>query len=683
MNETMTETPNEYDDLLEGAAHPWRKRLIGLLALAALVAAGAYALWAIALGGGGSSAAEVQTATVERGSISVTLSTTGVAVAQSTADLSFEQSGTVSAVNVALGQEVKQGDVLAEIKSDDLQSAVTTAEVNLASAQAQLDDLLAEPTASERASADESLLQAQANLDEAEDALQDALDGPSDTELRAAEQAVASAQSQLAKAEELREELYSASDDAVAAAEQAVNKAEDALANAELAADSAAEGVSSAEAALYSAETDYCGSDEEDASRCATRGVYCYGLVSDVSFCTERAAPVSSDDQDSLQGVTAGGEPERAAKAASVFAANASYMNALASKNSADDAVESARADLEAAQEDLEKAKEGPSSADIAAADVEVAAAQLALDGAKANLDELKAGPTEDDLADAQNNVAAANAALAVAQAKWDDVYDGADVLEIELQREQVRQAGEAVEEAQQNLEDAQLIAPFDGTVAELNIAVGDEVGGGGTDAAITLSTPDAIYLSLTITESDITALEVGQSGIATFDALEDQAFPITIESIGTNPTTTQGVVTYQAQASVQSGAPAGASAPSDAADSSATPLPGMNASVTIIVDQAQGVLVVPESAVQTEGPNSLVEVLNDDGSTEMATVQTGLGDGSNVEITQGLEEGQTVVVPGRAATASTAATQTAGTQQGAMPEGGVPPSGPAEGGAP
>jgi MYXO-CTERM domain-containing protein len=44
MNEIMTETPNEYDDLLEGADHPWRKRIIGLLALAALVAAGAYAL---------------------------------------------------------------------------------------------------------------------------------------------------------------------------------------------------------------------------------------------------------------------------------------------------------------------------------------------------------------------------------------------------------------------------------------------------------------------------------------------------------------------------------------------------------------------------------------------------------------------------------------------------------------
>ena len=110
----MSETLTEYDDLLDGSEHRWRNRFIALAALAALVAAGAYALWATVLGGGGSTAAEIQTATVQRGSISQSLSTTGVAVAQSTADLAFEQAGTVSAVNVALGQEVKQGDVLAE-----------------------------------------------------------------------------------------------------------------------------------------------------------------------------------------------------------------------------------------------------------------------------------------------------------------------------------------------------------------------------------------------------------------------------------------------------------------------------------------------------------------------------------------------------------------------------------------
>jgi HlyD family secretion protein len=90
-----------------------------------------------------------------------------------------------------------------------------------------------------------------------------------------------------------------------------------------------------------------------------------------------------------------------------------------------------------------------------------------------------------------------------------------------------------------------------------------------------------------------------------------------------------------------------------------------MNASVTIIVDQAQDVLMVPDGAIQTEGRNSVVEVQKDDGSTEKVIVQTGLTNGTNTEITQGLEEGQTVVIPTRAATTSAQATQAAGSQQG------------------
>lgn len=108
----MGEPGIEYDDLLDGGEHRWRNRLIGLVVLGALLVAGAYGLWAMVLSGGGKPAEEVQTATVTRGSITNTVSTSGVIAAQSTANLSFGQSGSVSVVNVTLGQKVKQGDVL-------------------------------------------------------------------------------------------------------------------------------------------------------------------------------------------------------------------------------------------------------------------------------------------------------------------------------------------------------------------------------------------------------------------------------------------------------------------------------------------------------------------------------------------------------------------------------------------
>ena len=108
----MNEAATEYDDFLDEGGHRWRRRLIVSAVFLALVVAGIYALWATVLSGEGSSEATTLTATVQRGSIMKTVSTSAVTVAQSTANLSFGQSGRVTAVNVTLSQAVKQGDVL-------------------------------------------------------------------------------------------------------------------------------------------------------------------------------------------------------------------------------------------------------------------------------------------------------------------------------------------------------------------------------------------------------------------------------------------------------------------------------------------------------------------------------------------------------------------------------------------
>ena len=193
----MTEPANDYADLLEGGEHRWRSRLIWLTALLVAVAGGAYALWAMVLSGGGAATAAVQTATVTTGSIAKTVSTTGTVAAQSTTNLSFDQSGRVTAVNVKLGQEVKQGDVLAEVDSTTLQRSLSTAQVGLSSAQTRLNQLLEGSTASVLAAADQSLVQAQASYDEAVRALQDLQAGPTASDQLSAQQAVTSAQAQL------------------------------------------------------------------------------------------------------------------------------------------------------------------------------------------------------------------------------------------------------------------------------------------------------------------------------------------------------------------------------------------------------------------------------------------------------------------------------------------------------
>jgi HlyD family secretion protein len=95
--------------------------------------------------------------------------------------------GSVNQVAVQVGDEVAAGDLLVALDTSDLERAVKQAELNLASAQAQLDALLEPADAAEIASARASLASAQQNL-------ADAQAGPSQAELGAAEASLAAAQ---------------------------------------------------------------------------------------------------------------------------------------------------------------------------------------------------------------------------------------------------------------------------------------------------------------------------------------------------------------------------------------------------------------------------------------------------------------------------------------------------------
>jgi multidrug efflux pump subunit AcrA (membrane-fusion protein) len=518
------------------------------------------------------------------------------------------------------------------------------------------------------------VIQAQANLGKANTALQDLYNPTSDAQ-NSAQQAVLSAQSQLTKAQQARANLDTTWSDSHTAAEAAVEKAQKTLDSAERAVDDASDNLSLAQAKLEGAETAY--------------------HACDPSFFGSTDVPISASDEDALLSVIAGGTSTcTAADASSVLSANTAYKTARVTKSNAEDAVDQAEQDLQTANDKLDELGSGPTSDDIASADAAVQLAQLALTSANDKLAAL-GQPSTDDVTQAQHNVDSAAAALTAAEAKRDETYQGSKPEDISAAQDQVRLAQISLNEAKDNLKDAQLVAPFDGTVAALNIAVGETAGtasasssSSSSSAAIVLNTPNALVLNVSVGESDLPNVKAGQSGTASFDAITGTIFPIVIDSVGTTATTTQGVVTYQARAHIVSGQAAGQSAggftgrsrtPSagqtpqaqgtpdatqntapDAtpnATAAATPVPGMNATVTIIVDQVQDVLYVPASAIQTEGRTSVVTIQNDDGSTTRQTVETGLTNGTNTEITNGLEEGQTVIIPSVAASTSSSST--------------------------
>jgi multidrug efflux pump subunit AcrA (membrane-fusion protein) len=73
----------------------------------------------------------------------------------------------------------------------------------------------------------------------------------------------------------------------------------------------------------------------------------------------------------------------------------------------------------------------------------------------------------------------------------------------------------------------------------------------------------------------------------------------------------------------------------------------GLSATVTIPIQQKENVLMVPNRAITRQAGNATVQVVKDNNTAtpEVVSVKTGLTDGSNTEITSGLNEGDQVLV--------------------------------------
>jgi RND family efflux transporter MFP subunit len=203
---------------------------------------------------------------------------------------------------------------------------------------------------------------------------------------------------------------------------------------------------------------------------------------------------------------------------------------------------------------------------------------------------------------------------------------------DVALQQEAVRQAELAVQQAQIDLDNTTLLAPFDGVVAAVNGNPG-EPAPSGTNGFLTLVDPTAVRVDVTVDETDVARVAVGKPASITFDALPGRPFRGSVISVSPSGTLSQGVVTYPVSISI---------------DTRNQSLPGgLTASATITIDEKNNVLVVPLRAVRRQGREQVVEVVGEDGKSSPRAVKTGVQNEQLVEITDGLQEGEPILVQG------------------------------------
>ena len=222
-----------------------------------------------------------------------------------------------------------------------------------------------------------------------------------------------------------------------------------------------------------------------------------------------------------------------------------------------------------------------------------------------------------------------------------------------ELSR-QVQSAADSLLNAQLSMSDTQkqmenytIPSPISGTVIQKNVKAGDTVGTDTTASETLCTIYDLSYLEMTLNvdELEILSIKEGQTVTITADAISDRTFTGVVTSVSAAGTTTGGTTTYPVTIRI---------------DDTGDLLPGMNATAEIEVSSASNALAVPNGSVvrgnyvlvtkdSPSAANAVQDMTAPDGYVYVK-ITTGTSDNDSIEVTGGLQEGDTIAYDADAA---------------------------------
>lgn len=310
------------------------------------------------------------------------------------------------------------------------------------------------------------------------------------------------------------------------------------------------------------------------------------------------------------------------------------------------------------------------------------------------------------------------------------------DPLNIEITQLQLENAKANLDEAQKTLEEATIIAPFAGLVTNVNVVPGDQVAANAvavriidpvnfqTDVLVnemeiyqlsigTPATVQAVALpgySFPARVALIAESPTIQSNVVNYDVTV-QMDPVgaAVSENQTRPRMPRGTTSAQLPAGQQSdnqtalsneavsgnqtsgqqstrrsyaGQRSTASSQGQVSrqqSQTSTALPagfrlreGLTVTVSIITEERDDILLVPNRAITSQGNRYYVQVVSSSGVTAQRVIQVGITDGQNTEVISGLSEGDQVSIANNAAPSTTTPTSTQQRTQTQMLPGGV-----------
>ena len=233
-----------------------------------------------------------------------------------------------------------------------------------------------------------------------------------------------------------------------------------------------------------------------------------------------------------------------------------------------------------------------------------------------------------------------------------------------------IKSAEATVKEATDNLKRTTIYSPMDGTVSKLNVELGERVVGTAQMAGTELmrvADLTKMEVHVEVNESDIVRVKIGDKATVEVDAYLNRKFTGTVKEIANSSASsgmqsTNEITVFNVKISIDG------ESYKDLVDMENPHLspfrPGMSANVEILTNELENILLIPIQAVTIRPDTSekvsrsfkinldeysddeLFEVVfvYSDGKALMKKVKTGIQDTKNIQVTEGLEEGEEII---------------------------------------
>jgi multidrug resistance efflux pump len=598
----------------------WPGRLMALVVVGGLIGGATL----ITRGNAPAPASALRTTSVTKGSVTQTVSVSGSVNALGQARLSFKTGGKVAQIFVSTGQAVTLGQPLAKLDTTDLETALATAQQNLANAQASYQKTLLSAADAQK-SLDDAQRQAATDIANATSALNKvkssytaakfnltSLTNLARGDISALQTGLANVSASLGAVLQMLSSAQQTND--VKSATNSINQAQLSLNNASAYASNLLVGaLSDFNSAQNSILQTTAGFEDAIANNADTTLLATAFSSQQLTYTTAQSRLTGAIDT-----VTG--------PLGSVQSSVSSAQSALSSSSSISDySLEGIRASLQNLLIMLSQTTQSATTAKS-----RLGQATSAMNTVNDTIQTSYANAVQ-SLASTNDRTAQSirNAQSAVANIPFNT----------QSSQVSVDNANNAVVTAKSNLDNAVLTAPAPGVVASIANQVGEFVSGGNTNSAfIVLTNTTSMVLHGTVGESDVSKLKLGQVANVNVDALGGQKMTGKVTSLDPVATISQGVPVYGIDITI---------------DVTATGLrAGMSGTAAVILASKSNVLTVPNTTIRTVNGQRGVQVLKD-GEVVDTAVQFGLSNDTVTEVVSGLAEGDIVVIPQARASAS------------------------------